>query len=94
MSRKINHDRRRFFGLVAMAIATGELSVIGSPKALFGKTKPAKQPTMEAQQITPATVHPIEGHLPALGSATGWLNSPPLTASGLRGKVVLVEFWT
>jgi thiol-disulfide isomerase/thioredoxin len=23
-----------------------------------------------------------------------WLNSPPLTAEGLRGKVVLVDFWT
>jgi thiol-disulfide isomerase/thioredoxin len=26
--------------------------------------------------------------------ATGWLNSPPLTAEGLRGKVVLIQFWT
>jgi thiol-disulfide isomerase/thioredoxin len=26
--------------------------------------------------------------------ATAWLNSPPLTAAGLRGRVVLVEFWT
>jgi len=32
--------------------------------------------------------------MPSLGGATGWLNSPPLTAEGLRGKVVLVEFWT
>jgi len=23
-----------------------------------------------------------------------WLNSPPLTIGGLRGRVVLVEFWT
>ena len=23
-----------------------------------------------------------------------WLNSPPLTINGLRGRVVLVEFWT
>ncbi len=37
---------------------------------------------------------PIEGDLPSLGGATAWLNSPPLTAAGLRGKVVLVEFWT
>jgi thiol-disulfide isomerase/thioredoxin len=35
-----------------------------------------------------------DGELGSLGSATGWLNSPPLTAAGLRGKVVLVEFWT
>jgi thiol-disulfide isomerase/thioredoxin len=46
-------------------------------------------------RMTPAAVQlPVEGELPSLGSATGWLNSPPLTAAGLRGKVVLVEFWT
>jgi thiol-disulfide isomerase/thioredoxin len=37
---------------------------------------------------------PAEGHLPGFKGATGWLNSPPLTAEGLRGKVVLVDFWT
>jgi len=37
---------------------------------------------------------PVEGELPSLGGATGWLNSQPLTAADLRGKVVLVDFWT
>jgi len=37
---------------------------------------------------------PVEGELPSLGGATGWLNSPPLDAQQLRGKVVLVDFWT
>ena len=37
---------------------------------------------------------PIEGEFPALSGATGWLNSPPLTAAGLRGKVVVVDIWT
>jgi thiol-disulfide isomerase/thioredoxin len=47
------------------------------------------------QQMTPAAARlPVEGELPSLGSATGWLNSPPLTAAELRGKVVLIEFWT
>ncbi len=32
--------------------------------------------------------------MPSLDGATGWLNSPPLTTVGLRGHVVLVEFWT
>jgi thiol-disulfide isomerase/thioredoxin len=32
--------------------------------------------------------------LPGFQGATGWLNSEPLTAEGLRGKVVLVDFWT
>jgi thiol-disulfide isomerase/thioredoxin len=35
-----------------------------------------------------------EGHLPSFDGATGWLNSPSLTPDDLRGKVVLVEFWT
>ena len=47
------------------------------------------------QQMTPAAVRlPIEGELPSLGGATGWLNSQPLTAAGLRGKVVLIDVWT
>jgi thiol-disulfide isomerase/thioredoxin len=36
----------------------------------------------------------IGGHLPGFDGATGWLNSEPLTPAGLRGKVVLVDFWT
>jgi thiol-disulfide isomerase/thioredoxin len=32
--------------------------------------------------------------LPSLGGATAWLNSPPLSAADLRGKVVLIDFWT
>jgi thiol-disulfide isomerase/thioredoxin len=32
--------------------------------------------------------------LAALRGATTWLNSAPLTADGLRGKVVLIDFWT
>ena len=35
-----------------------------------------------------------EGRLPGFDGAAGWLNSPPLTADELRGKVVLVDFWT
>ncbi|HEY2161460.1 MAG TPA: thioredoxin family protein [Solirubrobacteraceae bacterium] len=35
-----------------------------------------------------------EGHLPGLDGATGWLNSPPLSATDVEGKVVLVDFWT
>ena len=35
-----------------------------------------------------------EGRLAAFDGATGWLNSGPLTPEALRGKVVLVDFWT
>jgi thiol-disulfide isomerase/thioredoxin len=53
-----------------------------------------------ANQLFRATTHPavvqlpVEGRMPSLDGATEWLNSPPLTAAGLRGKVVLVDFWT
>jgi thiol-disulfide isomerase/thioredoxin len=49
----------------------------------------------EVLPMTTATVRlPIEGDFPSLGGATAWLNSPPLTPEGLRGKVVLVDIWT
>jgi thiol-disulfide isomerase/thioredoxin len=53
-----------------------------------------------ANQLFRARMHPagvqlpVEGRMPSLEGATGWLNSPPLTAAELRGKVVLVQFWT
>jgi thiol-disulfide isomerase/thioredoxin len=37
---------------------------------------------------------PVEGELPSLAGATGWLNSEALTPESLRGRPVLVEFWT
>jgi thiol-disulfide isomerase/thioredoxin len=37
---------------------------------------------------------PVEGMMPSFDGANGWLNSQPLTPSGLRGHVVVVQFWT
>jgi cytochrome c biogenesis protein CcdA/thiol-disulfide isomerase/thioredoxin len=37
---------------------------------------------------------PDEGPAPSLAGAVEWLNSPPLTMEALKGKVVLVDFWT
>ena len=39
-------------------------------------------------------VLPVEGHLAPFDGATCWLNSKPLTPAELRGRVVLVDFWT
>ena len=47
-----------------------------------------------ASPATPALVLPVEGKLPELSGATAWLNSSPLSAQSLRGKVVLIDFWT
>jgi thiol-disulfide isomerase/thioredoxin len=50
-----------------------------------------------AAQTVTATEEPasIVGSSPlySLAGATGWINSAPLTGKGLKGKVVLVDFW-
>ena len=37
---------------------------------------------------------PVEATIPGLAGAVEWLNSPPLTLASLKGKVVLIDFWT
>jgi thiol-disulfide isomerase/thioredoxin len=49
---------------------------------------------MKSNREQPSGDLPVEGAFPALIGVTEWLNSPPLTAEGLKGKVVLVDFWT
>jgi len=55
---------------------------------------------MTARWPAPAGLHtssarlPVEGKLPSFDGATGWLNSPPLTATDLNGKIIIVNFWT
>jgi thiol-disulfide isomerase/thioredoxin len=48
-----------------------------------------------SRRMTPETVQlNMEGDIPSLDGAIAWLNSPPLSKADLRGKVVLVDFWT
>jgi thiol-disulfide isomerase/thioredoxin len=86
MSDDIKHgvdpDRRRFLESAAMTIAAARLGVSGPASAQSRRTAPAD------------SLLPNEGELTSLGKATAWLNSPPLTAAGLRGKVVLIDVWT
>ena len=49
---------------------------------------------MKAKSAAQTEALPVEGPLPMLSGAVEWLNSPPLTAEELKGKVVLVDFWT
>src|SRR5262249_38465010 len=44
--------------------------------------------------LTSNTAFADEGSIPQLDGAVAWLNSDPLTRESLRGKVVLVNFWT
>ncbi|MBW4565616.1 MAG: thioredoxin family protein [Mojavia pulchra JT2-VF2] len=79
MSKKINHNRRYFLTTMLTTIAATQLGIIGCT----------------TQHATSAmTKLPIEGELPSLVGAIAWLNSKPLTVDGLRGKVVLINFWT
>jgi thiol-disulfide isomerase/thioredoxin len=78
MSRVFEQDRRRFLAVATMAAVATQLGLRGSAKA----RTPAEIPLLE------------EGMFPPLTGATEWLNSQPLAATGLRGKVVLVDFWT
>ncbi len=57
----------------------------------LGAEKPALVP------VSAAEAQPVlddEGPMPELSGAVGWLNSPPLTTKSLRGKVVVIDFWT
>jgi thiol-disulfide isomerase/thioredoxin len=87
---------------IAMGLDSGFLTRVSLAhtdsieQTLIGKIRPAA-PAPSATRVANATAPsglPIEGQLPALSGATGWLNSPPLTREGLRGKVVLIDFWT
>ncbi len=48
----------------------------------------------ERARVAPIVPPRMDGQLPGFDGATEWINSPPLTAESLRGKVVLVDFWT
>ncbi|AHX12412.1 cytochrome C biogenesis protein [Dyella jiangningensis] len=82
---------------IALGFDTGLLTRVslastgGIEQKLIDAVRPAPAPQPVVKAGAPL---PIEGELPSLGGATQWLNTTPLTASSLRGKVVLVDFWT
>jgi cytochrome c biogenesis protein CcdA/thiol-disulfide isomerase/thioredoxin len=91
-------------GVVAIALGwdTGILrrislsSTSGMEQELLDRFRPVAQAktkdTPATRQVAVELGH--EGALPSLDGAVQWLNSPPLTREALKGKVVLVDFWT
>ncbi|WP_175886768.1 cytochrome c biogenesis protein DipZ [Burkholderia sp. BCC0044] len=71
----------------------GAMMAAAADGAQAGGGAMAGSAMMRAAAAPPSAL-PVEGTLPSLDGAVQWLNSPPLTAAGLRGKVVLVDFWT
>jgi cytochrome c biogenesis protein CcdA/thiol-disulfide isomerase/thioredoxin len=82
---------------IALGLDTGLLTRVslastgGIEQKLINAVRPApaQEPVLKAGEPLP-----VEGEMPSLAGATQWLNSPPLTSESLRGKVVLVDFWT
>src|SRR5206468_1113956 len=89
-----NTVRAAALSTAAMTIAAVALASI----ALCKDRAPIETLAGDKKGVHPMTTAvvelPIEGQMPELSGATGWLNSKPFTAADLRGKVVLVDFWT
>jgi cytochrome c biogenesis protein CcdA/thiol-disulfide isomerase/thioredoxin len=91
-------------GVVAIALGwdTGILrklslsSTSGIEQELLDRFRPvAYAKASDSTAAAPATVTlGNEGPFPSLDGAVKWLNSPPLNRKELKGKVVLIDFWT
>ncbi len=89
-------------GVVALALGWDtnlltRFSFVNTSKAeehLIGALGPANSVMAASPAQFAAPVLPDEGRMPALSGAVAWLNSAPLSRESLRGKVVLIDFWT
>jgi cytochrome c biogenesis protein CcdA/thiol-disulfide isomerase/thioredoxin len=76
----------------AMMSANPSMMMSANAPTLAMNATPAA--AMKAVEAPAPNALPVEGSLPSLAGAVEWLNSPPLTPAELKGKVVLVDFWT
>ena len=82
---------------IALGLDTGLLTQLSSASTNRFEQSLLRTVGLERKTIStavPGSDLPVEGTLPELTGATLWLNTPPLTREQLRGKVVLVDFWT
>lgn len=85
---------------IAFGLDTGVLARIstasggGIEQRLVQAFNPASRPAALQTTAEAAPALADLGEMPSLSGAVQWLNSPPLQAEALRGKVVLVDFWT
>ncbi|WP_235401765.1 cytochrome c biogenesis protein/redoxin [Enterobacter quasiroggenkampii] len=52
------------------------------------------KPTTATVKLQPVAIAEPSSQLPPLSGGTGWINGDPVTSESLRGKVVLIDFWT
>ncbi|ELV2843109.1 redoxin domain-containing protein [Enterobacter cloacae] len=93
---------RKGAGVVMLATvafnATGMTSVLKGANgvadrlenSLLTLAKPATAPV----KLQPVVMTEPSSQLPSLSGGTGWVNGDPVTSDSLRGKVVLIDFWT
>ena len=83
----------RRLGTMGRALFIGAVTLAGvSAIALGWQAAAAPDEIVLAAADAPAL--PVEGRFPGFAGANAWLQSPPLSAESLRGKVVLVDIWT
>ena len=70
------------------------IDTVRAQEHLIGALHPEKLALLRASATESQTTLADEDPLPDFGGAVGWLNSAPLSRESLRGKVVLVNFWT
>ena len=81
-------------GTPADAVMTAAGAPAQPDGAMMRAADTSQPQAIQAMRAAAPAALPVEGTLPPLDGAVQWLNSPPLTTAGLRGKVVLVDFWT
>jgi thiol-disulfide isomerase/thioredoxin len=88
----MNANKLLVAAVLAIAIGASIAGFVGDMKMPQPTTfKEARSPFLHA--VPPAQAAG-QSELTSLEFANEWLNSPPLTAPALRGKVVLIDFWT
>lgn len=85
--------------LAAVALnATGLTSVLKGANGVADRLETTllrlAKPAAPAVTLQPVAEPVTRSTLPSLSGGTGWLNGAPVTSESLRGKVVLVDFWT
>jgi cytochrome c biogenesis protein CcdA/thiol-disulfide isomerase/thioredoxin len=81
-------------GVLARISLTPGAGTNGFEQQLVDRVRPAPSMVMMSAAQAREEPLPLEGTMPPLDGAIQWLNSPPLTRDGLRGKVVMIDFWT
>ncbi|MGQ5712984.1 cytochrome c biogenesis protein/redoxin [Enterobacter cloacae] len=93
---------RKGAGVVMLATiafnATGMTSVLkganGVADRLENSLLSLAKPTTTPVKLQPVVMTEPSSQLPSLSGGTGWINGDPVTSGSLRGKVVLIDFWT